>query len=71
MRKRYEEDENAWRGGWESVARGMKMRGDAGITTSGRRRDYVATQLALRRDAVLKEKVKELWDDNKSYKSNR
>ena len=49
----------------------MKMRGDAGMATSGRRRDYVATQLALRRDAVLKEKVKELWDDNKSYKSNR
>ena len=32
------------------------MRGDAGMATSGRRRDYVATQLALRRDAVLKEK---------------
>lgn len=36
------------------------MRGDAGMATSGRRRDYVVTQLALRRDAVLKEKVKEL-----------
>lgn len=36
------------------------MRGDAGMTTSGRRRDYVGTQLALRQDAVLKEKVKEL-----------
>ena len=57
-------------GGWKSDTRGMKMRGDAGMATSGRRRDYVATQLALRRDAVLKEKVKELWDDNKSYKSN-
>ena len=42
------------------MARGMKMRDDAGMATSGRRRDYVATQLALRRDAVLKEKVKEL-----------
>ena len=36
------------------------MRGDAGMATSGRGRDYVATQLALCRDAVLKEKVKEL-----------
>ena len=45
-------DEKAWRGGWKCVARGLKMRGDAGMTTSGRRRDYVATQLALRRDAV-------------------
>ena len=44
--------ENAWRGGLESVARGMKMRGDAGMATSGRRGDYVATQLALRRDAA-------------------
>ena len=42
------------------MTRGMNMRGDAGMATSGRRRDYVATQLALRRDAVLKEKVKEL-----------
>ena len=71
MEKWSEGDEKAMRGGWESVARGMKMRGDAGMATSGRKRDYVATQLALRRDAVLKEKVKELWDDNKSYKSNR
>ena len=45
-------DEKAWRGGWKCVARGLKMRGDAGIATSGRGRDYVATQLALRRDAV-------------------
>ena len=52
MRKRYEEDEKAIRGGRESVTRGMKMRGDAGMATSGRRRDYVAMQLALRRDAV-------------------
>ena len=28
------------------------MRGDAGMATSGRSRDYVATQLALRRDAA-------------------
>ena len=71
MEKWREEDEKAIRGGWESVARGMKMRDDAGMATSGRRGDHVATQLALRRDAALKEKVKELWDDNKSYKSNR
>ena len=60
-------DEKAWRGGWKCVARGdgnawrrgrkcvakgQEMRGDAGMTTSGRGRDYVATQLALRRDAV-------------------
>ena len=60
---------NAWRGGWKCVARGLEMRGDAGIATSGRGRDYVATQLALRRDAVLK--VKGLLDDNKNNKSNR
>ena len=71
MKMRDEGDEKAIRGGWESDTRGQEMRGDAGMTTSGRGRDYVATQLALRRDAVLKEKVKELWDDNKSYKSNR
>ena len=45
-------DEKAMRGGWKCVARGLKMRGDAGIATSGRGRDYVATQLALRRDAI-------------------
>ena len=45
-------DEEAIRGGWKCVAMGLEMRGDAGMTTSGRGRDYVATQLALRRDAV-------------------
>ena len=45
-------DEEAIRGDRKCVARGLEMRGDAGMTTSGRRRDYVATQLALRRDAI-------------------
>ena len=49
-------DEEAMRGDRKCVARGLEMRGDAGMTTSGRGRDYVATQLALRRDAVLKVK---------------
>ena len=49
-------DEKAIRGVRKCMARGLKIRGDAGMTTSGRGRDYVATQLALRRDAVLKVK---------------
>ena len=49
-------DEKVTRGDRKCVARGLKIRGDAGMTTSGRGRDYVGTQLALRRDAVLKVK---------------
>ena len=69
MEKWREEDEKAIRGGWESDTRGMEMRGDAGMATSGRRRDYVAMQLALRRD-VISEGIPRR-KSNKSYKSNR
>ena len=45
-------DEKVTRGGWKCVARGLEMRGDAGMTTSGRGRDYVGTRQRLRRDAA-------------------
>ena len=49
-------DEKAIRGVRKCMARGLEMRGDAGMTTSGRGRDYVGTRQRLRRDAVLKVK---------------
>ena len=45
-------DEEAWRGGWKCVARGMEMRGE-GAENAWRRRDsYVGTRQRLRRHAV-------------------